>query len=289
MRDLLIRFAESLFVLAEAVLEKLTGIMLSPVKNVALLAALSGFSSAQTDAGGPQSADGLKGGATASASASITPSPTAEINGTLVTFRPEFTVPAAADVGAPLIPTINDPEAKDPQALCPGYTASQVVNNELGFSASLTLAGPACNVYGNDIENLNFSVEWQSASRLSIRILPTYLDSSNESYYVLDQHTVPQPQADLDAASSIVGSDLSFTWSNSPSFSFSVYRASTSDMLFTTVGTKLVYEDQFIEFASELPENYNLYGLGETIHQFRLGNNLTRTLYAADVGDVIDA
>jgi hypothetical protein len=36
-----------------------------------------------------------------------------------------------------------------------------------------------------------------------------------------------------------------------------------------------VYEDQFIEFASPLPENYNLYGLGEVIHGFRLGNNLT--------------
>ena len=37
----------------------------------------------------------------------------------------------------------------------------------------------------------------------------------------------------------------------------------------------LVYEDQFIEFVSALPENYNLYGLGEVFRGFRLGNNLT--------------
>jgi alpha-glucosidase (family GH31 glycosyl hydrolase) len=36
------------------------------------------------------------------------------------------------------------------------------------------------------------------------------------------------------------------------------------------------------------PENYNVYGLGEVIHGLRLGNNLTRIIYAADVGDPID-
>ena len=37
-----------------------------------------------------------------------------------------------------------------------------------------------------------------------------------------------------------------------------------------------------------MPEDYNLYGLGETIHDFRLSNNFTKTMYAADVGDTID-
>lgn len=36
------------------------------------------------------------------------------------------------------------------------------------------------------------------------------------------------------------------------------------------------------------PENYNLYSLGEVIHELRLGNNFTRTIYAAGVGDPID-
>ncbi|KAL9110505.1 MAG: hypothetical protein Q9187_008041, partial [Circinaria calcarea] len=52
--------------------------------------------------------------------------------------------------------------------------------------------------------------------------------------------------------------------------------------------TKLVFENQFIEFASALPENYNLYGLGETIHGLRLGNNFTKTIWAADIGDPVD-
>ena len=253
----------------------------------------AGLSSAQsaTNAagGGPQSADGLQGPATKVSSMASMTSPVVEISGVPVTFRPEFTVPAKADVGAPVLPNINDPTAKDAQALCPGYKASNVVQNDLGFEATLTLAGKACNVYGNDIETLNLTVQYQSADRLAVRIHPSTLSPSNESYYILDEKVVPQPQPDADASSKAAASDLCFTWTNDPSFSFTVSRASTGDTLFSTEGTKLVYEDQFIEFASALPENYNLYGLGETIHQVRLGNNLTRTLYAADVGDVIDA
>jgi alpha-glucosidase len=67
-----------------------------------------------------------------------------------------------------------------------------------------------------------------------------------------------------------------------------VTRSSTSDVLFTTKGTHLVYENQFVEFVNALPEDYNLYGLGERIHGLRLNNNFTATIYAADVGDPID-
>lgn len=77
------------------------------------------------------------------------------------------------------------------------------------------------------------------------------------------------------------------TGGNDPSFWFSVTRQSTGDVLFSSKNTHLVYEDQFIEFASSLPEDYNLYGLGERIHGLRLGNNLTATIFAADVGDPI--
>jgi alpha-glucosidase len=73
-----------------------------------------------------------------------------------------------------------------------------------------------------------------------------------------------------------------------PSFWFSVTRRSTGDVIFTTENTKLVFEDQFVEFVTSLPEDYNLSGLGERIHGLRLNNNLTATIYAADVGDPID-
>ncbi|KAL9099583.1 MAG: hypothetical protein Q9163_004940 [Psora crenata] len=242
---------------------------------------LGTVANAQTTGG---AADGL-----ASASMpSVSMASSVEIGGTPTIFREIFTVPSNADAGANLIPNIEDPQAVDAQIVCPGYTASNVVRNDLGFVATLTLAGQACNVYGNDIETLNLTVQYQSSDRLAIRISPAVIDASNESYYILPNYLVTQPTADVDANNTSLENDLSFTWSNDPTFSFSVYRVSTGDSLLSTAGTKLIYEDQFIEFASALPDNYNLYGLGETIHDLRLGNNLTRTMYNADVGDPID-
>ena len=202
--------------------------------------------------------------------------------------KPVFTVPSFADNGALVLPNVKDPQAKDAQDVCPGYTASNVARDPLGLTATLTLAGSACNVYGNDIQSLNLTVQYQSADRLAIRITPAVIDASNFSYYNLPSYIVHQPTPDADANSTTLSSDLNFVWSNDPTFSFSVYRVSTGDALFSTVGTKLVFEDQFVEFASTLPENYNLYGLGESIHALRLGNNFTKTMYAADTGDTID-
>jgi len=86
----------------------------------------------------------------------------------------------------------------------------------------------------------------------------------------------------------LLRSKLTRLGGNDPSFWFSVTRRSSNDVLFSTKNTKIIYEDQFIEFKSSLPEDYNLYGLGEHIHGLRLSNNYTATLYAADVGDPID-
>ncbi|KAI9759304.1 MAG: hypothetical protein M4579_002433 [Chaenotheca gracillima] len=215
-------------------------------------------------------------------------SATVELSGTMTTFRPIFTVPAAADVGQLVIPNVADPEAVDVQTVCPGYQGADVVETPNGLTASLKLAGDACNVYGTDIENLNLTVEYQSDDRLHVEIVPASVDASNASQYLLADELVRKPTIESGYTGSGKNSDLNFTWSNDPSFSFTVMRKSTGDTIFSTKDTKLVYENQFIEFASALPEEYNLYGLGEVIHGLRLGNNLTRTLYAADVGDPID-
>jgi alpha-glucosidase len=81
---------------------------------------------------------------------------------------------------------------------------------------------------------------------------------------------------------------FNITWSNNPTFSFTVTRISTGDVLYDTSGSNLVYEDQFIEFVTAMPDAYNVYGLGERIHQLRLGNNFTATTYAADAGTPLD-
>lgn len=193
-------------------------------------------------------------------------------------FRPKFTVPADADVGQPVLPNIQDPQAVDVQTVCPGYTASNVQTSDTGLTADLDLAGADCSVYGNDVQNLTLTVEYQDTGRLNIQIQPRFIGPENETWFLLPEALVPKPASSGNASSST--SDFAVSWTNEDSFSFTVTRKSTNDILFTTAGSKLVYEDQFIEFVSTLPENYNLYGLGEVIHGFCLGNNLTSELPA---------
>lgn len=210
------------------------------------------------------------------------------VDGVTSSYRAVFTVPPGADEGASLLPNINDTAAVDPQLVCPGYSGSNVVRTDAGLTATLKLAGKACNLYGTDIEFLNLTVEYQSADRLSVQITPAHLDASNATQYNLPPGPVLDPTVDSDASASSLTNDLSFVWSNDPTFSFSVYRKSTGDAVFSTAGNKIIFEDQFVEFSSSLPDNYNLYGLGESIHSWRLGNNYTKTMYNADVGDTID-
>lgn len=200
-------------------------------------------------------------------------------------FRPIPTVPASADVGFELLPNIQDPRAVDAQTVCPGYKGSNVRYSDTGLTADLTLAGHACNVYGTDIESLSLTVEYQTDSRLHVEIVPSHLDSSNESYYILSPEYVAKGSQQNGSATN---SDLTFTWSNEPSFSFKVTRNSTGDVIFSTEGSKIVFENQFLEIVTSSPANAHINGLGEIIHGLDLGKNFTATLYNADVGDPID-
>lgn len=211
---------------------------------------------------------------------------TVSVTQTSTSTKSQFTVPSSVGNGANLIANINDPQAVNAQNVCPGYTATYVKNTTHGLTADLHLAGAACNVYGTDIDSLKLTVEYQAGDRLHIEITPTYTGSANSSWFVLPEALVPK--AKVERFSGGRHYDLEFSYSNSPTFSFTVKRLSTGDVLWSSKGSKLVFENQFIEFGSTLPENYNLYGLGEVIHGLRLGNNFTRTLFAADVGDPVD-
>jgi len=92
-----------------------------------------------------------------------------------------------------LVPNILDPTAPDSQTVCPGYKASNVANTATGFTADLTLAGPACNTYGNDIYDLTLLVEYQDQARLHVQMLPKYLVPSNLSQYFLPKYISGYP------------------------------------------------------------------------------------------------
>lgn len=68
---------------------------------------------------------------------------------------------AAAAVSATSIDYRSDSNG-DPLAKCPGYKASNIKIGKSTLTADLTLAGKACNVYGDDLKSLTLEVEYET-------------------------------------------------------------------------------------------------------------------------------
>ena len=49
---------------------------------------------------------------------------------------------------------------------CPGYNAQNVQTNGASITADLSLAGTACNVYGNDTQSLKLEVTYETGAFL---------------------------------------------------------------------------------------------------------------------------
>lgn len=56
----------------------------------------------------------------------------------------------------------------DGASSCPGYSASNVQTTGTGLTADLALAGPACNSYGEDIQNLKLTVNYDTGELSSL-------------------------------------------------------------------------------------------------------------------------
>lgn len=195
-----------------------------------------------------------------------------------------------------IVPTIKNSSAPDPQEHCVGYIANNVVTVPgVGFTATLDLVvdgdkedgRSSCNIYGIDIWQLGLAVEYQSSKRVAVKISPLNLKSDNVSFYELPEDALPQGHIDFDAGPD--NNELVFEYYNDPSFWFQISRRSSGEVIFSTEGSHLIFENQFIEFKTTLPQNHNLFGLGETIDDFRVRPGTSRTLYNADIPDLVGA
>ena len=157
-----------------------------------------------------------------------------------------------------MTPTIYDPTAPDPQK-CPGYRASNVTETTSGFAADLTIAGPNCQAFGNDIADLALVIQFQTPERLNVKIYPKYIVTSNSTRYILPSSIVPAPG--WDGQTSVGDSDLKITWTNEPTFQFKISRTSTSEELFSTYGHVIVFEDQFLELVTNMVDVSQWFGV----------------------------
>lgn len=169
--------------------------------------------------------------------------------------------------------TARDYPGDDALSSCPGYAASNIQTSSTGLTADLTLAGTACNVYGDDLQDLTLEVTYETDTRLHVKIQ----DAAN-SVYQVPESVFPRPSGSAESSNSA----LSFNYTESP-FSFTVSRSDTGEVLFDTSGASLVFESQYLRLRTALPDNPNIYGLGEHSDTLRLNTtDYIRTLWSRD-------
>ncbi|GAO15602.1 uncharacterized protein UV8b_04775 [Ustilaginoidea virens] len=168
---------------------------------------------------------------------------------------------------------INRSDGDNALAKCPGYKASNVKTSAHGLTARLSLAGEACNVYGEDLKNLILEVTYESDNRLHVKIQ----DEENQVYQV-PEAVFPRPTG----KSSPSSSKLQFHYTASP-FSFKVSRRHSHEVLFDTSAASLVFESQYLRLRTKLPKDPYLYGLGEHSDPLRLNTTkYIRTMWNQD-------
>lgn len=100
--------------------------------------------------------------------------------------------------------------------------------------------------------------------------------------YQIPESIIPRPGGLIPC----IDSDLNISIIESP-FSFSVSRKSNQDILFDTSNAPFIFEDQYWRLSTSLPEDPNLYGLGEHTDPLRLKTrDYVRTFWNRDAGDV---
>lgn len=104
----------------------------------------------------------------------------------------------------------------------------------------------------------------------------------DEQVYQVPDFVVPRPYGSINSDASLID----VTIEEEP-FSFTVTRKSNSEVIFSTKGSNIVFETQYLRLRTSLPDNPSLYGLGEHTDSLRLPtSNYVRTLWARDAGGV---
>jgi alpha-glucosidase len=157
---------------------------------------------------------------------------------------------------------------------CQGYTVTKKSDLPDGFEADLDIVRDGCATFGPDVAHLRLKVEYQTDSRLRVLV-----QDRECARYQVPEDIFPTPRSQRNG---IEDPHLSFRLTESP-FSFQVIRSTSNEVIFDTTGSPFIFQRQYIKLQTKLPENPNIYGLGEHIDSFRLPTrNYTRTLWNRD-------
>ncbi|RUS14682.1 hypothetical protein BC937DRAFT_93484, partial [Endogone sp. FLAS-F59071] len=123
---------------------------------------------------------------------------------------------------------------------------------------------------GPDVENLTLDVAYETTQRLHV----TIGDQARKRWCIPEEIVVvdrPRKEAEPEDC------DYEFQYTTEP-FGFSV-RKEVGERLFDTLGSDMIFKDQYLELSSVIPQEANIYGLGE--HVGSEGSRIT--IWARDV------
>ncbi|TIA82432.1 hypothetical protein E3P98_01425 [Wallemia ichthyophaga] len=188
---------------------------------------------------------------------------------------------------------------------CPGYAvdSAQTEHTTNGLKAHLQLAGDACNAFGEDVQNLTLEATYETKERLHVKIY-----DQEEKHFQVPEDIFERPQFEENEALKD-SSDLQFDYTEAP-FAFWITRRSNGQVLFDTrlseipsysepfdandtsasvsvmPNHNLIFEPQYIQLSSALPQQANIYGLGEAVTpHYRRNSSYTRqTNWSNDEG-----
>lgn len=111
--------------------------------------------------------------------------------------------------------------------------------------------------------------------------LHVIIEDSKEDVYQVPESVFPRPESEKDDSAS-KKSALRFSMTQKP-FSFKITRRATDEVIFDTSNSPLIFESQYLRLRTSLPDEPNLYGLGEHSDPLRLQTeDLVTTLWNRD-------
>ncbi|KAF9986810.1 hypothetical protein BGZ65_006199 [Modicella reniformis] len=180
---------------------------------------------------------------------------------------------------------INSPFCFLKQQACKGYSVSKVQESAHGLTLDLQLIGNPtdCARFGPDIPNLTAVIDFETESRVRVKIL-----NKDAKRYEVPTDALPSTESTIRRVDK---RGYTFKYTQSP-FTFSVTRVSNGEVVFdsSVAGMdSLIYENEYLEISSVLPEDANIYGLGEVVSEFRRDTRGTRqTMWSRDAATPVD-
>ncbi|KAK9234319.1 glycosyl hydrolases family 31-domain-containing protein [Lipomyces kononenkoae] len=163
-------------------------------------------------------------------------------------------------------------------ANCTGYDVVQTSVSSGVTNLNLALNGNGCALYSSDVKNLTVSITPYTSDIVRIKIA----DTANKQWQ-LPANVVPEGSA---STGTIKTKSYTVSYTKSP-FTFQVSRPSGEVLFDTSVSglPSLIFENEYLEISSVLPDNANIYGLGDMADSFRRPPDTTlQTLWNIDQG-----